>query len=63
LQVAQNTVFHFLPKSEEPRRKRLETALRKRLDDDEVESIANRFNQITDSMLRARLVERLQAML
>lgn len=61
-QTAQSTVFMFLPKTEELHRKRLVTALRKRLETDEVEGITQKFKQISRPQ-QIKLVERLRSLL
>lgn len=63
LQIAMESAFHFLPKEEIKRRERLEKALQKRLDADQVEDIAFRFTQIKDTEQRKSCVERLRLLL
>ncbi|GAA4382172.1 hypothetical protein [Hymenobacter koreensis] len=63
LRAADAKTFHFLPKDEKPRRDKLEKALQKRLDDDQVEDIADRFSKIKDASQRARCVARLRQLL
>ncbi|MBW3127296.1 hypothetical protein [Hymenobacter profundi] len=63
LQVAAASTFHFLPKEEKARREKLEKALQKRLDADQVEDIAYRFSQIKDTAQRTKCIERLRQLL
>ncbi|KAA5548346.1 hypothetical protein [Adhaeribacter rhizoryzae] len=63
LQTAMDSAFHFLPKEEIKRRERLEKALQKRLDADQVEDIAFRFSQIKDVEQRKSCVARLRQLL
>lgn len=63
LQNAIINEFHFLPKDELRRREKLEKALQKRLDADQVEDIAFRFGQIKDADQRKKCVERLRLLL
>lgn len=63
LHAAMASTFHFLPKEEKGRREKLEKALQKRLDADQVEDIAHRFSLIKDAAQRAQCVARLRELL
>ena len=63
LNAAAASTFYFLPKEEKTRREKLEKALQKRLDTDQVEDIAYRFSLIKDSAQRAQCVARLRELL
>ncbi|WP_192822483.1 hypothetical protein [Rufibacter sp. LB8] len=63
LQNAINKEFHFLPKEEKSRKEKLEKALQKRFDADQVEDITVRFSQIKDAQQRKKCVERLKLLL